>query len=194
MKIILYSTSKSDWYQEEADKVAVIFGKKIPGFEIDVVYTSMPKDGVTFVDSDGDRRPSWDWLNQTFPLPEGYDGVGVHLGSYLYRRWQIKGILGSRHSQNKDYPFFWFMAKQKEAAEGYDNLSQFSRLLIHELSHFFEDLDDQFGNKLQQNSVHLADYDLKRIQDYPLLIDYRGWVLKRKVWHIINRVINLVRN
>jgi hypothetical protein len=193
MRIIVYTPSKSDWYQKEADKVAKIFKKKIPEFEIDIVYRNIPKEAVTLVDSDGDTRPSWDWFTNTFPLPEDYDGVGVHLASFHYRRWDINGIRGSKNTINKDYPEFWFYAKRGEQAPGYEDLSQFARLLLHELSHFFEDLDDLYGDKLAQQSVHIADYNLKAIHMYPLLIDYRGYILKLQVSKIINRVINFAR-
>lgn len=193
MKIIIYTTSRSDWYQKEADKVSEVFRKKIPDFQIDVVRKYIPEDAVMFWDSDGDHRPSWDWLTSRFPVPEGYDGVGIHITRYLYRRWGVHGIRGAKNTVNKDWPQFWFYANKDEMADGYEDLSQFARLLFHEMGHFFEDLDDAFGDKLNQNSVHLVDYDLKRIQDYPLLIDYRGWILKRKIWHLMNQVINLVR-
>lgn len=191
MKIALYSTSTSSWYQKEADKVAAIFSKRVP-MEIEMISIDRPKSVQTIVDSDGDTRLTWDWLRVRFPLPEGYDGVGFHFTSYYKDKWGIRGLKGSKNSFNKEYPEFWFSSDKGDMAEGYEDLSDFARILLHELSHFFEDLDDEFGNKLMQESVHLVDYELKQIHLYPLLIDYRGWELKRKVAHLVTKVLNLV--
>ena len=192
MKYILYSTSKSYWYQEQAN-IAAQYLRKTKGREdLDIVveYVKPPRYPQVIKDKAGNVRLNWDWFDQTFDKGE-YDGIGFHFTPYYKRKWGLTKS-GNKNPKNKDTPQFYF-ACEKEMAEGYD-FSNFVRLLIHEISHFDEDLDDNNGNRLQQESVHIVDYKLKQIHLYPQLVDYRGYLLKRKVNALVNKVIDFVRN
>lgn len=195
MKYVLYTTTSSDWYRKEAEKASVYLNltKGRENVQFDIVKVSPPKYPQLIVDEDGDIRFSWDWFRTQFPVGE-YDGVGFHFTPYYKRKWGLsKRVNGTKHTQNKDYPEFWICC-EKEPAEGYDFISNFVRLLVHEISHFDEDLDDKTGNHLTQESVHRWDYEFKSIHYYPRLIDYRGYMLKRRVNQVVNQVIDFVRN
>lgn len=194
MIYVVYTTSKSDWYQKEADKAAWYLSQtKGRDVEIDVVHVRAPRNPQLIKDSDGDTRFSWDWFSHYFEKDYD-DGVGFHFTPYYKKKWGIsERINGSKNTVNKDYPEFW-MCCEKEEADGYNLLSNFQRLLIHEISHFDEDLDDKVGNKLTQESVHRWDYELKSIHHYPRFVDYRGYLLKQKVNRVVNQVIDFVRN
>lgn len=184
MKITLYTTVSSSWYQKKADEVARNISKVTP-CEIQLRRIRAPKDPVFIVDGDGDRRFAWDWFNTQFTG----EAVGFHFTPYYQKLWNLK-INGSRDPDKKENPVFWFRA-DKSTAKGYD-ISEFERLLYHEIGHFFEELDDAFGNKLTQDSVHITDYDLKQIHLYHHLVDFRGFNFKKKVAKVIGQVINLV--
>lgn len=193
MKYIVYSTSRSYWFQEQAN-IAVQYLRQSKGREdLDIIveYVRAPRNAQTIRDKDGDVRLNWDWLTHTFDKGD-YDGVGFHFTDYYKRKWGLS-VRGSKNSLNKSYPQFFFSC-DKEIAPGYtENISNFVRLLIHEISHFDEDLDDNNGNALTQESVHVWDYEFKSIHHYPRFVDYRGYLLKRKVNRVINEVIDFVK-
>lgn len=185
MKYLLYSTSASDWYVKKCQDIARAWSMT-PGrgkVTIDVVRR-VPEDPVTIKDSDGDRRFAWDWFETYFDNEE-YDGIFFHFTPYYKRRWLIsRRINGAKHTHRKDKPFFW-VACDKEEADGYPLMSEFERLMYHEMGHFDEDLMD----KLDQDSVHKVDYKLKQIHYYHLLIDYSGLNAKRSMWDLMKRAI-----
>lgn len=194
MRYVLYTTSQSAWIKEQADVFSAAISKtKGRGtVEIDVIPTRI-RTVSTQGDQDGDVKPSWDWFKATFPQGE-YDGVVFHFTPYYRRKWQISSHLGgARNAQNRVYPEFWVCADINAAAEGYDNLSDFLRIMFHEQAHFDEDLDDQLGNVLTQTSVHMMDYQMKQIHNYHLLIDYRGQALKAATNRIINNVLKFAK-
>lgn len=159
--------------------------------KIDVVHTNTPRKPQTTVDKDGDRRLNWDWFTQYFDKGD-YDGVGFHFTDYYKDKWNLS-VRGSKNSLNKDYPQFFFACGKEEAPTGYpDSISNFVRLLIHEISHFDEDLDNELGDGLPQKSVHIWDYELKAIHFYPQFVDYRGYNIKKKVNKLVSDVINFV--
>lgn len=189
---ILYTTSKSKKVQEQADVFAqAISQTKGRGeVKIDVQY-KRPKFSVPTVDG----VLSWSWFRQEFPREYNsivYDGVIYHFLRSQKKRWGLTAN-GKKHTENKDYPEFWFSADIDQMAEGYEDLTEFLRLLYHEHGHFDEDLDDSVGNVLTQDSVHKVDYELKQIQYYHLLIDYRGQALKEKVQQFLLSVMRLAK-
>jgi hypothetical protein len=188
----LYTTTSSKWYREQAI-IAAEYLNKTEGrdLKIKMVHVKPPRGIQTIVDSDGDIRFSWDWFTAHFPNEK--DGVGFHFTPYYKKKWRLaKRINGTKNTRNKDYPEFW-MCTGKEDVEGYE-FSNFVRILIHEISHFDEDLDDRNGNRLVQESVHIMDYKMKKIHLYPLLVDYRGYLLKRKINKLTNQVVDFIRN
>ena len=205
MNYILYTTTKSSWYQDKADIVAERLsntrgrGKTT----ITVVHHRAPRSPYVVEDRMGAYRLSWEWFFLNYPR-EDYDGVFLHFTPYYRKKWGIKGdsyikngvkkhkqINGSRNARNHEYPEFW-LCTYKEDADGYENLSNFERLLYHELGHFDEDLDDLSGNLLPQDSVHNWDYNLKQIHNYHILVDYRGYIVKQKFKSLIKSVIDYV--
>lgn len=176
MKIILYTTSNGSWVREYADRIQ----KRIPDLEITTKFL-LPRRVETIRDNDGDVRLNWDWFDQQFPLLN-YDGVAFHFSTYYKRKWAIEPRLnGSKNTKNKIYPQFWFRADKGDLAYGYDNLTEFERLFYHELAHFEEDIDDNYGNKLSQDSVHKVDYELKQIHNYHLLVNRSLFGVKEKL-------------
>lgn len=191
MKYVLYSTSKSSWYQGQANLAALYLSKNGRKVEIEVRHVRPPRNPQMIIDSDGDRRFSWDWFTQYFP--NEHDGVGFHFTSYYKRKWGISPrINGSKNTMNKDYPEFW-MCCEKEEAYGYDLISNFVRLLIHEVSHFDEDLDNDYGNTLTQESVHRWDYELKSIHHYPKFVNYRAYRFRQKIAALTVKVVALAQ-
>lgn len=164
MKITIYTTSPSKWYRTKAKNVENAYA---PYFPLTFTFKTIdvPKKPVFKVDKDGDKCLDWDWFNQTF---QG-DAKGFHFDKKTAKKWGIK-LGGQRNSNSKDFPQFWLTC-DKEKAKGYD-FSNFERLLYHEPAHFWEDIDDKYGNKLVQGSVHHADYDLKKIHEYHLGVDF----------------------
>jgi hypothetical protein len=150
------------------------------------------------IDKDGDRRFSWDWLMQQFPKGD-YDRVGFHFTNHYRKLWDVRSGRPGYKLNGSAFPigddgYFWFCC-ERELAKGYEHvpLTEFERLFIHEDMHMDENLDDGTGNKLAQESVHIADYQLKAIHRYHEMVDYRGYHLKKKVNRIINRLIDLAR-
>lgn len=192
MKYLIYSTSRSSYYQTEANKAALWLSQsKGRDVQIDVVYKKLPKKIVIFKDKDNDVRLSWDWFNETFDLKD-YDGVGFHFAKSYKKKWKLT-VSGSKNSFNKSYPQFFFSC-DKEKAPGYpDSISNFVRLLIHEISHFDEDLDNDSGNVLTQDSVHTWDYKFKAIHHYPRFVDYRGYIIKRRAKKLLEKTIQYAK-
>lgn len=191
MKYVIYSTTKSDWYKAEADIASAYLSKNGREVEIEVRHIYPPRNPQTITDQDGDTRFSWDWFTQHFP--NVYDGVGFHFTPYYKSKWGIsRRINGAKNSINKDYPEFW-MCCEKEDAKGYDLISEFVRLLVHEISHFDEDLDDEYGNTLTQQSVHRWDYEFKSIHHYPRFVDYRAYRFRKKIAALTVKVVALAQ-
>lgn len=196
-RYILYSTSGSKWFKEQADLFASGISKSKGRGDVIIadIIRKIPKDVPIEVDGDGDLKPTWEWFSRTFPQGD-YDGVIFHLTPYYRRKWGISGnIGGSSHTSNKNYVEFWACADKGQIAKGYEavGMSNFLRILFHEQAHFDENLDDELGNILTQDSVHDFDYRLKKIHQYHFLVDYRGKALKEKVNALTNAVIKLVK-
>lgn len=189
MTITIYTTASSKWYQQEADYVASVISTTLPCSFV-VKRIKAPMNPITLVDSEKDTRFAWDWFTKQFPLET--DGVAFHFTSYYKKKWRLTKN-GSKNTLNKTYPEFWLCANKGEMAKGYENLSEFARLLFHEMGHFFEDLDDAFGDKLVQESVHVTDYQLKKIHLYHTLIDFRGFELKQKVSRLVRTIMQYVQ-
>lgn len=193
-RYILYSTSGSKWFKEQADLFAAAISQSKGRGPVTIaeIVRKIPKDVPIEIDSDGDLKPTWEWFTRTFPKGD-YDGVIFHLTPYYRRKWGISSnIGGSRNAHNREYPEFWVCADKGEQSKGYD-ISKFLRILFHEQGHFDEDLDDELSNILTQDSVHDFDYRLKRIHQYHLLVDYRGQAFKEKVNTVTNAVIKLFK-
>lgn len=160
MNITIYTTSKDKWYRSRATRIEKAYKPYYP-LTFTFVYVDAPKNPVFNIDKDGDKCFNWEWFSKTFPKVDG--GVAFHFNKKYARRWGIK-LGGQRDSNHKDVPYFWLTA-DKEGREGYD-ISNFERILYHESAHFWEDLDNDYGNKLVQDSVHHTDYILKKIHKY----------------------------
>lgn len=192
MKYVIYTTTSSPWYQDRADEVAkrLSESKGRNNVQIDVLHIAPFRNPPLIVDNDGDSRFAWDWL-ATRLYKGGYNGVGFHFTPYYRRKWDISDhINGSRNALNQVYPQFWLCCG-KEEADGYTHLTEFERLLLHEIAHFDEDLDDANGNLLSQESVHIFDYQKKAIHLYPRFVDYRGYNLKQSIDRLVSNVIKL---
>ena len=194
-KYILYTTSKSRWIEDEVRAFLAEISKTKGRGEVALgeVVVKKPKKVGLEVDADGDIKPSWTWFSRTYPVGD-YDGVIVHMSDYYRNKWGItRTINGSRNPNNKDYPEFWICAEKGEMARGYDNLTEAARLLFHEHGHFDEDVDDLYDNVLTQDSVHKTDYELKQIQHYHLLVDYRGQAIKGALSKLVSDVIKIAK-
>ena len=165
MNIVIYTTSSDKWYRTKAKNIEKAYAPLYP-LTFTFITIDVPKKPVFKIDNSGDKCLDWEWFNTIFPSKEG---VGFHFDKKTARKWGIK-LGGQRNSDAKDYPQFWITCG-KEKAKGYD-FSNFERLLYHEIAHFWEDIDNNYGNKLFQNSVHHFDYDLKEIHEYHLGVDF----------------------
>lgn len=166
MNITIYTTSSDTWYREKAKNIEKAYAPYFP-LTFTLIHIDEPKNIVFRIDSDGDKCFNWEWFNKTFPKIDG--GVAFHFNKKYARKWGIK-LGGQRDSNHKDVPYFWLTC-DKEKAKGYD-FSNFERLLFHEMSHHWEDLDNEYGNNLNQDSVHDADYNKKEIHKYHGKVDF----------------------
>lgn len=191
MKYTLYTTASSDWYRKKCIKIAERLsntkGRGEVSFEIIEIE---PPQLISLVkDNQGHVRFDWNWFGFNFPTNRT-SGAFFHFTPSYKRKWGISPeINGSRNSDNKDYPEFWLCCAQ-EKADGYADLSNFERLIYHELGHFDEDLDDDKGDLLPQDSVHTWDYDLKQIHNFHILVDYRAQSLKEKIRQLFISMID----
>jgi hypothetical protein len=187
---ILYTTSKSAWIKEQAEIFAAEISKTKGRGEVKIeVVHKIPKKIATRIDPKGQIKPVWGF----FPK-DSYNGVIFHFTPYYRQKWRLaEAVNGTRNEDNLEYPEFFVCADTHVMAEGYEDLPEFLRLLFHEHAHFDEDLDDQLGNVLTQNSVHDMDYKLKQIHKYHYLVDYRGQALKEAVNKVMNDVIKLAK-
>jgi hypothetical protein len=187
---ILYTTSKSAWIKEQAELFASEISKTKGRGEVRIeVVHRIPKRVPVQTDQKGHVKPVWGLFER-----DKYNGVIFHFTPYYRAKWGITATInGSRNDKNLAYPEFWVCADTYEMAKGYNDLSEFLRLLFHEHAHFDEDLDDAIGNVLTQESVHDVDYKLKKIHQYHYLVDYRGQALKEAVNQVMNDVIKLVK-
>jgi len=197
MRYVLYTTESPAWYQERANNVAKAWSQTKGRGEctIEVKRIAAPKTVERVVDELGNNRIAWDWFRTYFPK-EDYDGVFAHFTPTQRDAWKLtrkdgKSFGGSRNGHNREYPEFW-VCTRKEGRAGYD-ISNFERILYHEMAHFDEDLDNDNLNLLTQTSVHTVDYELQKIHLYHLLVDYRGYHIKQAVNRIMVKIINLAK-
>ena len=173
MKYVLYTTMQpakvqplANWWANEISKT------KGRGDVTVQVVRRVPRSVSIELDSDKHWKFKRSWFTQTFPKG-GYDGVAFHFSPFLRRKWGItQTINGARNSNNREYPEFWLCCNLPTKARGYDGLLEIHRLLFHEHGHYDEDRDNEAGDKLKQDSVHLVDYKLKKIHQYHLMVDY----------------------
>ena len=205
---ILYTTSRSKEVQRQAD----IFAKEISqtkgrgDVQIEVKYFRPPFTIPTYKYWSDSRKEDtvsipWYWFLQQFDK-KNYNGVIFHFLPSQRTRWGLsEKIAGRKHSENKEYPAFWICSDlSKLAYKGYEGkktlidgetITRFLRILFHEHGHFDEDLDNEVGNLLGQDSVHDTDYKLKEIHMYHYLVDYRGMAFKEAVNKLTVLVIKL---
>ena len=191
---ILYTTSRPAVYQNRATAVATALSETKGRGDVKIVVERVrPKQPKIVTDNDGDRRIDWKWFAIAYPKKD-YDGVIAHFTPYYRKKWGIEqSINGSRNDKQRDWPQFWICCDAGQMANGYANLGQFERLVFHEHGHFDEDQDDAVGNVLTQDSVHKVDYELKQIQHYHLLVDYRGQAIKDALSKLVSDVIKIAK-
>lgn len=201
MKYIVYTTSQPSAVQPLVDAWAREISKtKGRGIvTVDVVRKVLRRPKIE-EDTDGDLRFPWEYFTRVFPRGD-YDGVIFHFTPYYRRKWDMsQNINGSRNQNNRQYPEFWVCSELDTKAKGYsglfngyNGLLEIHRLLFHEQAHYDEDVDDEVGNVLTQDSVHTVDYKLRQIHKYHLLVDYRGREFKHKVNSVINDIMKLAK-
>jgi hypothetical protein len=194
MKYVLYTTAQPSKVQPLADWWARELSKTKGRGEVTVkVVRRVPRSVKIELDPDKHRKFKWDWFTNNFPAGD-YDGVIFYFSPYLRRKWKMTNTInGSRNPNNRKYPEFWICCDLPQKAKGYDDLLEIHRLLFHEHGHYDEDVDDNVGDKLNQDSVHQVDYTLKKIHQYHLMIDYRGQALKHKVDQVVRDVTKKVK-
>lgn len=194
-KYIFYTTEEPNKVQPLVDIFAADISRTKGRGQVKIeVQHIIPRSVETVIDADGDSVLYWPWFRKTFPK-RYYDGVMFHFTPYYRTQWGIEPTVnGSRNRENKDYPEYWICCSLTKKARGYENLLEFLRLNYHEHGHYDEDLDNNIGDFLTQNTVHDMDYTLKKIHLYHLLIDYRGQAFKETVNNVITRLIQLVKS
>lgn len=190
MKYVLYTTFNSSRVQPLADAWAKEISKTKGRGEVTVkVVRRIPRSIKLELDHDKHWKFPWSWFTENFPRGD-YDGVIFYFSPHLRSKWRItQTINGSRNHGNKKYPEFWICCDLSAKAKGYDDLLEIHRLLFHEHGHYDEDVDDNVGDKLNQDSVHEWDYKKKKIHEYHLSVDYRGQALKHEVDNVTTAVI-----
>lgn len=191
---ILYTTATARTYQARTDVVAAEWSKtKGRGLVEVIVKQVRPKKPKLAKDSDGDTIIDWTWFTTEFPAYP-YDGSFFQFTPRQRKAWGItSSINGCRNRDNRDYPQFWLCCDAKAMAKGYTDLGEFERLMYHEHAHYDEDVDDVVGDNLSQDTVHQVDYELKQIDKYHLLVDYRGKALKEAVNKAVLAVIKFAK-
>lgn len=195
MKYILYTThsqtkriqSLVDWW---AKQISETKGRE----EVTVqVSRRVPRTVTLELDADKHWKFKWSWFSQNFPVKD-YDGVIFFFSPHWRRKWKITSTInGSRNPGNTKYPEFWICCDLPKKAKGYKDLLEIHRLLFHEHAHYDEDVDDNVGDTLKQDSVHEWDYKKKKIHEYHKQVDYRGQALKQKVNKAVKAVVNKVK-
>lgn len=194
MHYLLYTTSTPSAVQPLVNAWAAELGKTKGRGEVTVeVVRKVPRSVKRERDADGDWKFPWPWFTTTFPVGD-YDGVIFHFTPHYRRKWKLtESINGSRNPDNLVYPEFWVCADLDAMAKGYTGLLEIHRILFHEQGHYDEDVDDAVGNILTQDSVHKVDYELKQIDKYHLLVDFRGQAFKNTVNKVVNAVMRLAK-
>ena len=187
---ILYTTSSTTTYQKRATAVAAEWSKTKGRGDVQIVLQKVrPRQPKVITDSKGDRKIDWEWFEKVYPIGV-YDGVIFQFTPYYRKKWKIKeSINGSRNNQQRNFPQFWVCCDAGTVAKGYINLGEFERIMFHEHAHYDEDQDDTVGNVLTQDSVHKWDYELKKIHEYHLVVDYRGKAIKEAVNKVVVSVL-----
>ncbi len=183
---ILYTTAPARTYQARADVIAAEWSKTKGRGPVEIIVKQVrPKKPKLVKDSDGDTIIDWTWFTTEFDVYP-YEGAFFQFTPRQRKAWGITGsINGCRNRDNRDYPQFWLCCDAKAMAKGYTDLGEFERLMYHEHAHYDEDVDDMVGDNLSQDTVHQVDYELKQIDKYHLLVDYRGQALK----HAVNKAV-----
>jgi len=162
MHIKLYTTSRPQRIQQVADEWAL--GRKRGGYTLD-----------------------WDWFLDYFSK-ENEEGLVFHFTPYYRKKWGLnQNLNGSRNTKYTRTPVFWVCANVGEEAARRDGpgyppeITELHRLLYHEMAHFDEDQDDLVGDRLNQESVHILDYEANAIHRYPELVNYTTLSLLQRI-------------
>ena len=179
-RAIIFTTSKGTWIEKNLpfilEQLNKTKGRTVESIDVQTVYPISP---LTFKDSDGDTRISWDWFEKHFTeQSDGYSVVIFHFTEYYKKKWNLSKHIGGTYRNDSDCIMeFWLCADNKDNAEGYD-FDQFTRRMFHEWSH-----GDSYFAGLPENSggVHFWDYRLKNIHELPEIVNYTLYNLHKKV-------------
>lgn len=200
-RIKIYTTTKSHWFRENFEFIKESLeqsqGREIEEFSVETFSppTSIPT--YTWTNPDGTKttRPSWDWFVERFTeKAEGYNVVVLHMSEYYKKKWGISKWIGGTYRRDPDTVMeFWLVADRFDPAKGY-TFDQFTRRFIHEMLHgdtYFASIKYWDGDPRQW--VHVWDYDIKKVHDAPMLIDYTNHDLMVKLVSLLEKIVVLYR-
>lgn len=193
LKTIIYTTSKSSWIKNDFDKIYRTLRKTrgITVNDFEMRYLKLPENVKTYTELNGGTYIDWQWLKENLPN-QNHNAICLHISSRDRERLQLKhpnpgAFLGGAYHRDSSDSKFWFIVIADPNRISYNNMSEFERLFLHELSH---------GFSFWRGGVdftHFFDYTLKDMRAIFLTHDFTLWnSLVEKIKRLQEKVASLM--
>lgn len=208
IKPIVYSTSKTPWF-EKYHPIAIKEMVKAKAVRIEPIAIELLKldedfTPGTYLDSDGVRRISFNWLYEHLSkkaVAKGYNMIALHFTEAERKAWKLtKRYNGAYWLDHNPLFEFWFCADDGEwSPNNRSNLPQYLRLFLHEAGHglvHFADLKEQLVVQLgiqqatgnARDPVHYLDYKVKDVRKLFPMISFERWSLLKQLKELLEKL------
>lgn len=174
---LIITTSRTPWFAEdyEAIKDTLLKADGLESVTFDVKHITPPPSVETEPKDEG-RIITLDWFKKNIAVT-GYDAVCFHFSRAEGRKWGLSKYNGLYWFDRDDIFDFYVMCDKGEKAQGYAGRSEFWRIFVHEIAHGALRNTGQY-NALE--TVHYFDYELKSINSFFSIVDFREWNMLKK--------------
>jgi hypothetical protein len=169
LKLKIYSTSSSRFFEKETEKAVNIINERIKNANICSVEHERVKFSSLEPRLTGKKKVDWDWFVENFTSKTDADIVVFHFSRRDRRRWKMNPRVNGTYRNDKDNRLeFWLSANNRQKARGYrPRISEFYRIFIHEFLH-----GCYRWTGVNTNLVHHFDYDCKKVDAGLVIVDF----------------------
>lgn len=201
IKPVIYTTTnplsagRGYWFEQLFNSIykTVTLAKGVTIDRFQIVHWSPTEKIKKRKDKDGDIVIDWEWFAETFTKKsKGYNTVIFHTTSYWRKKWGLSTYINGVYRVDRDeYTEIYICA---------DTLSEFLRLMLHELGHPLERLVNggepvrTFGcNKWYNYHVHKADYCDDDLESFYKSLDLTRYSLISQLYRAMVSLFNLLK-
>lgn len=174
LNTIIYTTYKEDWFSKDFEYIDSIIDRAEgiePGKYTTAHLVELPQNPPIITDRFGVRTFDWEWFTKEFPAPPDYNAVAFLFDPKWRDDLGLSKKYNGYYNDDSDEIFHFWLTPSKGMSQDYKNITEFSRIYLHELSHGFA----RWLHGAGKDYTHVWDYTLKDIQGAFYTYSFNLW-------------------